>query len=60
MPSSGQSSIDMEEARYVALIIRDAIQHGLLVEWVAWYTGGIKDGLSPGQAALGAAIEWDF
>lgn len=60
MPSSGMPSIGVEAAEPIAKIAEEAMKHGLLVEWLAWFTGGVQAGVDPWAAACGAADEWDF
>jgi hypothetical protein len=60
MPSAGQTPIPFEVAEDIAVIIEEAIKHGLLVEWLAYFIGGLKEGQEPFQAAHRAAYEWDI
>lgn len=60
MPSGGLRSIEMNDAEAVTKIAREAAKHGLFVEWIAFFIGGIQDGVEPKEAAHLAAGEWDF
>ena len=60
MPSGGLRSIDEDDARWVAVIAKEAFRHGLQVEWFQYFIGGIQDGVPVKEAADRAAIEWDF
>jgi hypothetical protein len=50
----------MEEAAQVARVAEEAMEYGLLVEWTAYFVGGLLRGEQPLEAANNAAIEWDF
>ena len=60
MPSGGQTPISEEDADQVYEVARAAIEHGLLYDWLRYYSGGLAAGQRPVNAAYLAAIEWDF
>lgn len=60
MPSGDCNPITDEEMEQVWKAFQAAEKEGLVHEWLQWYSGGLKQGLSPPHAALHACIEWDI
>lgn len=62
MPTSAiTGNIPSEEELAAAVeCMGQAIGYGLHAEWLAWYTAGIRQGMSMEAAAVQACIEWDL
>jgi len=61
MPSGGGSPLAEKDWHYVRIIYNDAIRNGLQYEFLQWMLGSmVNDKMSVQEAALAAAIEWDF
>ena len=61
MPSGGGSPLNDADWQFVLRTYNDAVQHGLHGEWLRWFIGGlVNDKMSVTEAAVAAALEWDF
>lgn len=59
MPNTGINPIDREDAEFVLARMEDADEHGLKVEFMMYYSGGLIQGETARVAALLALDEWD-
>lgn len=61
-----QSAIDVrggfeeDELKIAITHCKNAINLGMLSEWLTWYTQGIVQGMKPSKAAWEASFEWDL
>lgn len=60
MPSGGLNPVDQETARRIYGYAKHAAKLGLLYEWLMFFTGGVRDGVDPIEAANAACLEWDM
>jgi hypothetical protein len=61
MPSGGNTCLNEADWLFVKGDYEAACKHGLQLEWLQWFLGGlVEDHLPIREASNAACIEWDF
>ena len=61
MPSGGNTPLNQGDWEYVEAQYLDSCKHGLQLEWLRWFLGGLVENKLPiREASYAACIEWDF